>query len=201
MGHLLSFEMNSESRYLVPQCMQNLGFSMKFSFMSMLSSPLASAARSIFPVSVEDIRTVSAFSFPFGIFTIALSSFPPVVVSFTSVSVVAAIGFPFLSSSCIVMNDFDFPSAMTSFGSALISTLAGFGITFGGVHDRKNIMPTMQVAGKPIPTTRKKIGRKTIAKIIVAANTPMVRSRSFSLNKARITSFSNMVKPQTGDLR
>lgn len=138
--------------------MQNLGFSMKFSFMSMLFSPLASAARSIFPVSVEDIRRVSAFSFPLGIFTAALSNLPPVVVRFTSVSFVAAIGFPFLSNSCIVMKDFDFPSAMISFGSALISTLAGFGITFGGVHVRKNIMPTMQAAGMPIPITKMKSG-------------------------------------------
>ena len=141
-----------------PQCIQNLFFSTKLNVILMLFKPVASADSVTGPVSVDDIRTVDSLSFSLGIFISCFSNLPFVEVNLTPVSTMAGIGFPSLSSNSMVTVDVDFPSATISLGMALIPSLAGLGIGFGGVHDKKNIMPTIAVAGMPIPIIKMESG-------------------------------------------
>jgi len=93
------------------------------------------------------------------------------------------------------MKDFDLPSAMISFGSALISTLAGLGMTGTRFQDSRNMKPAMNVAGPPIPSTKNIRGTKRIARTIVTIKSIRVRSKSLFFTSVRNPGFFNKVNP------
>jgi len=111
----------------VPQCMQNLCLSRKFSVIVMLFRPSASADTGTGPISVEDTSIAFSASLPFGMVTTAGSTLPFAAVTLIVVSDKADIGFPVLSSNCKVMIDFSAPFAIMLMGSAVTFSCVGAG--------------------------------------------------------------------------
>ncbi len=72
---------------------------MKFKVIVILLRPSESTDTGAGPVSVDETNTAFCVSFPLGIVMIGFSSFPFVAVILMGVSAMAAMGFPFLSSS------------------------------------------------------------------------------------------------------